>query len=75
MTWKRAVSAYGSDADFIVSDFDAGIRNYDTKNYVHPSVRVPWILERISHDSGISFEWPSSIKSGRGTKRMQSINK
>ena len=48
----------------IVSDFDAGIRNYDTKNYVHPSVRVPWILERISHDSGISFEWPSSIKSG-----------
>ena len=64
MTWKREVSAYGSDADFIVSDFDAGIRNYDTKNYVHPSVRVPWILERISHDSGISFEWPSSIKSG-----------
>lgn len=63
LTWKRAVSEYGTSADFLVADIDMGIRNYDEKNYIHPSVRVSWILERISHDSGIAFNWPTAIKS------------
>lgn len=63
LTWKRAVSDYGTSADFLVADIDMGIRNYDEKNYIHPSVRAPWILERISHDSGITFNFPTSIKS------------
>ena len=38
-----------------------GIRNYDTKNYIHPCVRASWILERISRDSGINFLFPANI--------------
>lgn len=63
LTWRRTVDNYAVNKDFLVSDFDAGIRNYDTKNYTHPCVRVPWILGRITADSGVSFEWPSTIKS------------
>ena len=60
--WKREISSYDDSSDFIVADMDMGIRNYDEKNYVHPSVRVPWILERITADSEVSFSWPSTVK-------------
>lgn len=62
--WKREISNYDDSSSFILSDMDMGIRNYDEKNYIHPSVRVPWILERITHDSGIAFDWPSDVKTG-----------
>lgn len=61
--WKREISGYDDSSGFIVADMDLGIRNYDEKNYIHPSVRVPWILERITNDSGITFEWPDTVKS------------
>ena len=61
--WKREISGYDDSSGFIVADMDLGIRNYDEKNYIHPSVRVPWILERITTASGITIEWPDTVKS------------
>ena len=59
--WKREISNYQDSANFIISDMNMGIRNYDTKNYIHPCVRASWILERISRDSGINFLFPANI--------------
>ena len=59
--WKREISNYQVADSFIISDMNMGIRNYDTKNYIHPCVRASWILERISRDSGINFLFPSNI--------------
>lgn len=60
--WERELSTYKSDQSFIISDIDFGIRNYDTKNFIHPCVRVNWILNRITKDSGIHFSFPTSIQ-------------
>lgn len=59
--WKREISNYQVADSFIISDMNMGIRNYDTKNYIHPCVRASWILERISRDSGINFLFPANI--------------
>jgi len=59
--WKRNISNYQVVDSFIMSDMNMGIRNYDTKNYIHPCVRAGWILERISRDSGINFLFPANI--------------
>lgn len=59
--WRREISNYQNPANFIMSDMNMGIRNYDTKNYIHPCVRAAWILERISRDSGINFLFPANI--------------
>lgn len=61
IVWKREISDYQEESNFILSDINMGIRSYDTKNYVHPCVRVAWILESISKDSGISFVFPADI--------------
>lgn len=60
--WEKQISNYDDDSPFIVADMDIGLRNYDTKNYAHPSVRVSWLLERISHDNDVNFSFPSEIK-------------
>lgn len=59
--WKREFSNYQDSANFIMADMNMGVRNYDSKNYVHPCVRAGWILERISQDSGINFLFPNNI--------------
>lgn len=59
--WKREISNYQVADSFIISDMNMGIRNYDTKNYIHPCVRASWILERISRNSGINFLFPANI--------------
>lgn len=63
LIWRKAVNAYADPSPFVVADMDMGIRNYDNKNYIHPCVRLPWLIERITQDSGISFEWPDEVKS------------
>lgn len=56
--WEKGViSDYDIDSPFIMSKINMGIRNYDTVNYVHPSVRATWILERISEDNGLFFSF------------------
>lgn len=59
--WKREFSNYQDSTNFIMADMNMGVRNYDSKNYVHPCVRAGWILERISQDSGINFLFPNNI--------------
>jgi hypothetical protein len=59
--WKREFSNYQDSANFIMADMNMGIRNSDSKNYIHPCVRAGWILERISQGSGINFLFPANI--------------
>lgn len=59
--WKREFSNYQDSANFIMADMNMGIRNFDSKNYIHPCVRAGWILERISQGSGINFLFPANI--------------
>lgn len=59
--WKRdGIDDYQTDKPFIVSRMNLGIRNYDSINYIHPSVRVSWLLERIAEDNGILFDFPNA---------------
>lgn len=57
--WEKAISDYEDADPFIVSRMNLGIRNYDEVNYVHPSVRVPWLLERIAADNDLEFSFPN----------------
>ena len=61
MTWRREISNYQYWNSFIVSDMNMGIRSFDTLNYVHPSVRVRWILDRISADNELGFLFSNDI--------------
>lgn len=61
ITWRREISDYQNGSPFIVSDMSMGIRSFDTFNYVHPCVRVGWILERISADNGFNFSFSNDI--------------
>ena len=61
ITWRREISDYQNGSPFIVSDMSMGIRNFDTFNYVHPCVRVGWILERISADNGLNLSFSNDI--------------
>lgn len=61
ITWRREISDYQNGSSFIVSDMNMGIRNFDTLNYIHPSVRVRWILERISADNGLNLSFSNDI--------------
>lgn len=61
MIWRKEINNYQDKTPFIVSDINMGIRSFDTLNYVHPSVRANWILERISADNGLSFSFSSDI--------------
>ncbi len=62
--WEKSVSDYQDADPFIVSRMNLGIRNYDEVNYVHPSVRVPWLLERIAADNGLELSFPSQDVKG-----------
>lgn len=61
MTWRKEISNYQVGNPFIVSDMNMGIRSFDTLNYIHPSVRVRWILDRISADNGLGFLFSNDI--------------
>ena len=61
MIWRKEISDYQNGNPFIVSDIDMGIRGFDTLNYVHPSVRANWILERISSDNGVNFLFSNDV--------------
>lgn len=61
LIWKRdSIDDFQADKPFIVSRMNLGIRNYDTVNYIHPSVRVPWLLERIAEDNGLQLDFPNA---------------
>lgn len=61
ITWKRVISDYQDGNPFIVCDLNMGIRSFDNRNYVHPSVRANWILQRISVDNGFSISFSSDV--------------
>lgn len=78
------VSTYWEYGSYVDGKKEAGSRDYDSrfkgwegnkKTYLHPSVKVSWVLKKIKECTGVDFQWTGDEKSFIDTLILPLINK